>query len=378
MTHAKEEQNKPEELSRKEKEIQKLEAKILEKKEWNFRGEISGKQRPKDALLNEDLDFKLGTQPVSSLSKVTPNFSQSKTHSKRVFFSFWSCLICHLLILKKQEKFTESLIEVIQRRVNDEAWDDRRQFIGTEAIKENYRDEEELNFEKAKKGLGEEYEEQYKEEVLGISSEKKEDKVHVELRELFGKLNYYLDSMTNLSFTPKPIEKAKKGGLPKDALAIKVEEKTPIFISTKSAKTVNEVEGDKKEKEIRKEADLNPEEKKSIHSGLKRKLRNRLKAKKEKLLVKRLSNAGQTKHDYNVVAKSMKKAEKERERSGISSVKFTKSSQFFSNIQKSVVISDFFEVLNHLNWGNRTRETSRNPKRKSTTNYKGRGLFLNN
>jgi U3 small nucleolar ribonucleoprotein component len=63
--------SKPEELSKKEREIQKLEAKLVEKKEWNFRGEVSGKDRPKDALLEEDLDFKMVHQPGSSISKVT-------------------------------------------------------------------------------------------------------------------------------------------------------------------------------------------------------------------------------------------------------------------------------------------------------------------
>lgn len=53
-------------------------------------------------------------------------------------------------------------------------------------------------------GLGDLYEQDFK-NSLGLPSSNKEDKLKLEIHNLFRDVCYKLDALSNLSFTPKPI-----------------------------------------------------------------------------------------------------------------------------------------------------------------------------
>lgn len=74
-------------------------------------------------------------------------------------------------------------------------------------------------------GLGQLYESQFK-NFLGIG-DNKNDKLKTEIMDSFKQLNYFLDSLSNFSFTPKPIKDAMRKG---QSEAIIVEEKVPLTL----------------------------------------------------------------------------------------------------------------------------------------------------
>ncbi len=71
----------------------------------------------------------------------------------------------------------------------------------------------------------------------------------------------------------------------------------------------------------------------------KRTLRQRKKEKLEKKMTQQLQNKGQTKHEYNLMKKGLSNLKKGLNTKNQTSVKFTKSSQFFENLE---VIKHFF------------------------------------
>ena len=78
---------------------------------------------------------------------------------------------------------------------------------------------------------------------------------------------------------------------------------------------------------------MTPEEKDTLRRKSKRIFRTRMKEKIKKNLVKKLAHAGMTKHEYNIVERSKSKLTKETKNKSQQSIKFTKSNQFFTNLQ---------------------------------------------
>ncbi len=77
--------------------------------------------------------------------------------------------------------------------------------------------------------MGELYEEDYKEEFLGLPKPKKEDSLKKEILEIYQELSYTLDVLTNLNFTPKLSDQPAK--IIHNVSTIHVEEKIPIFVN---------------------------------------------------------------------------------------------------------------------------------------------------
>ena len=118
-------------------QINEIEEKMLnKKKEWSTRGEILGKERPKDSLLTKAMDFEVGLKapPIPD------------------------------------REYTDKLEAMIKQRIIDDLFDDpiKKQNVNLNE-KQNLNDNE-LNFDKSKKGLSEIYEEKY------LGNEKTEEK----------------------------------------------------------------------------------------------------------------------------------------------------------------------------------------------------------
>lgn len=272
----------------------------MDKKAWQLKGEVRSSQRPKNSLLEENLDFKSAV---------------------------------NLLENTASKEFSDSLEKIIQQRALDEAWDDVPEYIyQTKAIQENFANEEQLNFEKSSKGLADIYEEKFKKNILNLPVETEGDKTKVEIQELFKKICFSLDHLSNLSFVPKPDALKNAQISVKNVPSIKREEKIPIFISEQTQKGKKEL-FDQKNAVFQEKNEMTKEEKKQKHRKIKRNIRNKNKEKKRKEALQQLTVLGQTKFEYNQVKKSQAKIKKETKQKNTQSVKYTKSSQFFENLQ---------------------------------------------
>ena len=74
----------------------------------------------------------------------------------------------------------------------------------------------------------------------------------------------------------------------------------------------------------------------------KRTIRQRKKEKLEKKMTQQLQNKGQTKHEYNLMKKGLSNLKRDLKTKNQTSVKFTKSAQFFENLE---VTNNLFEQI---------------------------------
>lgn len=107
---------------------------------------------------------------------------------------------------------------MIKQRILDELYDDRVRYQPTEALREQFGSLKAVSREKSKQGLAELYESDFK-NFLGLG-ENKQDKLRAEILDAFKEVNYYLDSLSNFHFTPRPVSKLK-------GEAVIVEERVP-------------------------------------------------------------------------------------------------------------------------------------------------------
>ena len=119
--------------------IQEQEQKLLSEKPWQMKGEVRAHQRPKDALVENDVEFQRGVE----------------------------------LKPRAIAKVSKDIEKMIEQRILKEAFDDPKEIIIKQDLswKKNF---EELNFEKDTKGLSSLYEEEYKKNMLGLPVESKE------------------------------------------------------------------------------------------------------------------------------------------------------------------------------------------------------------
>ena len=283
-----------------DEEIDKLEDRMLNAKTWQLKGEVRSTQRPKNSLLEEKLDFKSGAQILEN------------TISR---------------------EFSENLEKVIKQRVLDEAWDDVAEYAFAKPLQENFSTQEALNFEKSQKGLAEIYEDKFKKNILNLPVETEGDKAKVEIHDIFKNICFHLDNLSNLSFVPKPEALAPAKISMNNVPSIKREEKIPVFISEGMQKSANELFDNRKKAVFEEKVEMAKDDKRKMHRKVKRNIRNRIKEKQRKEKINELSVKGQTKFEYNQLKKSQAKIKKETEQKNTQSIKFSKSSQFFQNLQ---------------------------------------------
>ncbi len=177
--------------------IQDLEEEIVAEKSWTMTGETGAKQRPKNSLLEEDLD-------VDFAKKLAPVIT---------------------------EETTQTLEEMIIQRIKEGAFDDVERKAAPKEFNFDPNRRIELNDEKSSKSLAQEYEEEFlKQTQKGIKTEKdqKLEKEHVEIEGLMQNLFSSLDALSNWHFTPKPL-KAELEILPAPSVpAIVMEEALPV------------------------------------------------------------------------------------------------------------------------------------------------------
>lgn len=273
--------------SRMMEKIHELEEENLGEKEWHMTGEVKSKQRPQNSLLE------IGTMDVDVLARQAP-------------------------VITKE--VTETIEELIKRRIRDEDFDDVERRVAPE-LDADYRPVMELSVTKSKEGLGDIYAREYEEKVLGNASKEEIElsEKHKELHELFTSLNQQLDSLSNYHYTPKPPKPKDSGEITttKNVAAIQMEEVIPLVNSTASSKAPEELLPKQKGLGKSKE-ELTAEERR----------RNR-KQKKEIRKKRKAENPAKSKLSGDLLPDNKKKLKLDKTQD---KVKWTASGQFFKHL----------------------------------------------
>jgi U3 small nucleolar RNA-associated protein MPP10 len=207
-----------------------LEKEAITEKPWMMLGEASSMKRPENSLLDVTPEFEFAT-------KMAPIITQ---------------------------EHTESIEEMIKRRVLAEDWDDvvPRELpdIGLDKRKGEL---PEVSQEKSKLSLGELYEREYLKKATGYDKdaeekETEEEKAKNEMKMLFANICSKLDALSNYHFAPRPVADeavVKTASTP----AIAMEEVIPLHVSDAQAMAPEEIYAKKKGRDgiLRSESELN-------------------------------------------------------------------------------------------------------------------------
>ncbi|KAJ9085007.1 U3 snoRNP protein [Entomophthora muscae] len=181
------------------KMIEQLEEENVSAKPWTMMGEAAAWNRPKDSLLEEDLEFDHASKPVPVVTV----------------------------------EVTQSLEQMIQQRILDQNFNDVVK-PAKEKLKPRFNsDEVELDTEKAKQSLAQVYEDEYRKATSqpGQADEVPPEvqQAHQEIETLFQSVCFKLDALANCHYAPKmpKIEVQVVQDLP----AIAMEEKIPLAVS---------------------------------------------------------------------------------------------------------------------------------------------------
>jgi U3 small nucleolar RNA-associated protein MPP10 len=253
-------------------QIKEFEQDLVAKKDWTLSGEANSKQRPKNSLLEQDLDVEIASKPPPVITEET----------------------------------TKTLEEIIIQRIKDEAFDDvvRKMPPKDSAYDPNRRWE--LNDEKSKKSLAEIYEDEYtKTQATKTVDEIAVQEKHDEINQLMGSLISSLDALSNWHYTPKRATLEIQVVPNADASAIMMEEFLPLNYSTEQSAIPSEVfKG-----QVRKsKAELDQTDKKRNLKKSKRKAGLEI---KEKETLKKLKSGGET-HEVESKKKAIKELMKQK------------------------------------------------------------------
>ncbi|PHJ22603.1 m phase phosphoprotein mpp10 [Cystoisospora suis] len=227
-------------------EIDQLEQELVSKKAWNLQGEVWGKQRPRNALLDAgplDLPMLASAVRDTEAGGLADDLGEEGGEGDRG---------------AKISKLSEFIEQIVKRRIEENLFDDvvRRAVVPPNKEKKSDNATAELDMDKSKVGLGDlyamEYEEQLRKKEGGDGGGKmsEEDKEKAELLEMFGELMYKLDCLSNMSFRPAPpaASRRQKGG-DDGVAAVRVEEAVPIICSSAIGKSPEEIRTAPKGKE---------------------------------------------------------------------------------------------------------------------------------
>ena len=283
-------------------QIKKIEEKMISnKKDWSTKGEVLGKERPKDSLLTKAMDFEVGLKapPIPD------------------------------------REFTDKLENMIKQRIIDDLFDDpiKKDIIN---LNEQKKAENELDFEKSKKGLGEIYEEKY---LGNENTESKVDEIKKECDDLCNQLFDIFKQMTNGTATPYGLKgKKEEIGNITNIPAIQIED-IGNFVSdnTDKIKSGKEMINIKKIRNKNKE-EMTSEELRNIHNRKKRNIKSRIHKKENKKKLEQLTTMLGSKFEAKIKMKQEKN--KKLEKMDKTQGKEYKSGKFFDKINEMATKED--------------------------------------
>ncbi|KAM3255954.1 hypothetical protein ACQJBY_048860 [Aegilops geniculata] len=232
-------------------QIDLMEKASLEPSKWIMQGEVDASRRPKNSALEVDLDFEHNVRPAPVIT----------------------------------EEVTASLEEMIKKRIAEGHFDDveKPSTLPYKAPKQ----QKEMDENKSKKGLAEQYEDEFKEKTgiapatLAISDELKN-----EANDLFKRICLKLDALSHFHFAPKPV--IEDMSIQVNVPALAMEEVAPVAVSDAAMLAPEEVfEG---KGDIKEDAELTQAERKRRRANKKRRYAESHKERPAKLRKENSSN----------------------------------------------------------------------------------------
>ncbi|UKJ87706.1 hypothetical protein MACJ_000146 [Theileria orientalis] len=209
-------------------EIAQIENELVAPKHWSLMGESTAKSRPRNSLLDIELEL---PQPSSIVynSEVTdgPGGDGSGVSVGQMTGVDGHQLPLELLII---QRIKSGVFDNVERKTFIED-----QLESLNRLNKNKSEEirpEDIDYKKSEMGLGEIYAQKYKEQFMAID---KLDPHKKDLNEQFARLMYKLDSLSNLTFVPKRTSETEKAST---VPIITVE--TPVSIVVSGSSIVND------------------------------------------------------------------------------------------------------------------------------------------
>eukprot|EP00163_Fabomonas_tropica_P009614 TRINITY_DN19432_c0_g1_i1.p1 TRINITY_DN19432_c0_g1~~TRINITY_DN19432_c0_g1_i1.p1 ORF type:complete len:702 (+),score=235.85 TRINITY_DN19432_c0_g1_i1:44-2107(+) len=196
--------------------VSQLEDKIVGDKPWQMQGEVTGRKRPQNSLLETDLEFE-HTDAAGGLGKI----AAAEHHT---------------------EETIRALEDVIKQRIVAHDFDDVEPKVDDEGGAR--RPATELNMEKSKLGLGDVYAEEYKAQVMGVKGQDKHAGQRELVEKLYADVAHSLDALANLHYKPRPpmakadleVTAARHGEAVSAApAALTLEDSLPVSVSQHAA-----------------------------------------------------------------------------------------------------------------------------------------------
>ena len=298
------------------RQINTLEERALQEKTWLLKGEASAKERPKNSVLEADLEFDHVQAPPPVVS----------------------------------EEMTAKLEDIIKARIAEQRFDDVERVEPGLDDDRRRRTLPELDDTKSKKGLGDIYADEFVKQRAAAEGrasglEEKEDPLVVEAKSLFKALTTKLDALSHFHFAPKPV--MEEMAVKVDAPALEAEEVAPAMASDASRKAPEEIFAGGENRggargsaagDVKSEGELSKEERKAARAKRKRKAkavgeeRERVKAKRARAAEakeKAAEEAGFTRKAPKVSMLAAAPA------GGRSKSEFAKSSKVFGMLQEA-------------------------------------------
>lgn len=248
-----------------QRQISELEAESIAEKKWTMKGEVSGKQRDADTLLEEELEFDRTAKPIPVITQET----------------------------------TETIEEIIKRRIVNQEFDEIPKRIISEMNSFKPSKKVQVSEEKSSKSLAELYEDEYAGKTGDEEINEELQKAHDEISAMFKDVTYQLDSLYSSHFVPKPKEKLLDVRVETSTIAM--EDAQPLTMASNNTLAPQEVykattkvgknEVLLKSGVVMAKGELETEDKQRLHRAKKRKQHMQHKddsLKKKKLEVKQL------------------------------------------------------------------------------------------
>ncbi|CAA9987165.1 U3 small nucleolar ribonucleoprotein protein MPP10, putative [Plasmodium knowlesi strain H] len=238
---------------------EKIEKELIEKKHWSLTGEVFAHDRPKNSLLNLNVDIpKLssgGNDAYVSKTVGEEDDEQSDENAEEGGIFNEGAFGTDgtethkggkkLLSKSKRRNLLNDEIEmVVKQRIQNMLFDDVEKkriedldLLMNESKERDGKEDEvnfdHLNFNKSKLSLADEYTKKYEEEIKNNPSEKKEINLQkLELMNLYKKIIHFCDSLCNDYYLPKPtlLNPSNKN---EKFSNLHIEETIPIILSEK-------------------------------------------------------------------------------------------------------------------------------------------------
>ncbi|GBE62169.1 M phase phospho MPP10 [Babesia ovata] len=231
-------------------EISQLEKELVAQKHWSLMGETTGHKRPRNSLLDLDLELPQNSSFIH-VENVAAD-GDDVQDEENMGLEEGQDVPIEIII---QQRIKAEVFDNVERKIPMED-----QLEAIERLKQTRnkmnREEVEIDFNKSKMGLGDVYAKRYQEMFMATDQL---DAHKQKLTEDFGKLMFKLDSLCNYSIVPKRVSEAEK-----DNKVASITVEAPINVVTAS-----------RPDDL---ADDTLEERKLTRNAKKRKFTNKLKA----------------------------------------------------------------------------------------------------